>query len=67
MELSGLEGSEHGKDRMKAETQSYEAKKFKCVSEGHRAKRTETGKMRKTTGIIIEISALPALFIRIFL
>jgi len=33
---------------------------FKFVSEGHNAKRMEIGRIRKTTGIIIDISAFPA-------
>ena len=35
-------------------------KPFKLDNEGQRAKSIETGRMRKTTGIIIEISAFPA-------
>jgi hypothetical protein len=39
---------------------TYEANKLRFVNDGHNAKRIEIGRMRKTTGIIIEISALPA-------
>ncbi len=35
-------------------------KPFKFDSDGQSAKSIETGRMRKTTGIIIEISAFPA-------
>ena len=35
-------------------------KPFRFESEGQSAKSIETGKIRKTTGIIMEISALPA-------
>ena len=35
-------------------------KPFRFESDGHNANNIETGRIRKTTGIIIEISALPA-------
>jgi hypothetical protein len=35
-------------------------KPFRFESDGQSAKSIETGRIRKTTGIIMEISALPA-------
>jgi hypothetical protein len=35
-------------------------KRFRFVSDGKSAKMIETGRMRKTTGIIIDISDFPA-------
>jgi hypothetical protein len=38
----------------------HTVKRFRFDSDGHSAKRIEIGRMRKTTGIIIEISDFPA-------
>jgi hypothetical protein len=40
---------------------------LRFVNEGHSAKRMEIGRIRNTTGIIIDISALPAAPITRFL
>ena len=38
----------------------YDAKRLRFINEGHSAKSIEIGRIKKTTGIIIEISAFPA-------
>lgn len=53
------------RQRSSRSKEPQEAKRLRCVSEGQRAKRTEIGRMRNTTGTIMDNSALPALSINI--